>query len=372
MVRIGILTSSRADFGVYKPLLSALRKDKEISFEIIAFGTHLSKFHGFTLQEILDDGFTVKYKVETTLANDSEEAIATSAALTSLKFAAFWADHCKEFDIVLCLGDRYEMFSAVIAGVPFGIKYAHFYGGDYSKGAIDNVYRDCLSMAAQIHFTSTEKCADRLKKILIDYCSIDVVGLLSLEELKNIELLSIEEFKKIWNIDLNKPSILATFHPETINPINNEVYANIIYEVLIDISKEFQLIITMPNADINGCIYREVYLKLKERLKTKIQLIENFGQRSYFSCMKHTALMIGNTSSGISEAASFNKYFVNIGNRQVGREFGKNIISVSFDKDEIIKAIKETLTHGYYKGTNIYEKKNSIDLIISTLKTITN
>jgi len=130
MVKIGVLTSSRADFGVYLPLLRAFQNDKEISFEIIAFGTHLSNLHGYTINEIEKSNFKVKYKIRSLISDDSENAVATSAALTSLKFSDFWENHKNEFDVVLCLGDRYEMFSAVISGIPFGIKFAHFYGGE--------------------------------------------------------------------------------------------------------------------------------------------------------------------------------------------------------------------------------------------------
>ncbi len=368
MVRIGVLTSSRADFGVYLPLLRAFQQDNDIIFDLIVFGTHLSQIHGYTINNILEENFRVNYRIPTVIADDTENAIATSAALTSLKFADFWANHNDNFDIVLCLGDRYEMFAAVISGVPFGVKFAHLYGGDQSLGAIDNVYRDGMTHASVMHFTSTQRNAERIKRMVNSYYSIDVVGVLSLEDIENLDLLSIEEFKHKWLIDMELPTILVTFHPETIHPENNKYHALIIYEVLKDLVSSFQLVITMPNADTAGKYYRKTYYNLKQEYEDKIHLIETFGTQSYFTCMKHSQLMIGNTSSGISESGSFNKYFLNIGERQIGREFGPNVFSCPYDKNKILEKIQEITQLGKYKGINIYHKNGAIHVILAKLK----
>lgn len=372
MVKIGILTSSRADFGVYTPLLKGFLNDSEIKFDIIAFGSHLSNLHGYTIKDIKDNGFNVKHEITCLLADDSEVAIATSAALTSLKFADFWANHKNEYDLVLCIGDRYEMFSAVIAGVPFGIKFAHLYGGDYSKGAIDNVYRDGITHASIMHFTSNQKSANRVLAMTGAKDQIEIIGILSLDELESIRVLSIEEFKIKWQIDLTIPTILITFHPETVNaPINFE-YAKVVEKVLSELCINYQLVITMPNADTNGSIYRKEFELLKEKSLGNVFLIESFGIQSYFSCMKHSILMVGNTSSGISEAASFNKYFVNVGDRQTGREIGGNVICTPFDKEIILHKIHEVIKLGEYSGENIYKKGGAVRLIISKLKSFKN
>jgi len=368
MVKIGVLTSSRADFGVYLPLLKAFKAEEDIQFEIIAFGTHLSTLHGYTIDEIEKNNFNVKHKISSLISDDSENAIATSAALTMLKFADFWSNHKTHFDIVLCLGDRYEMFSAVIAGVPFGIKFVHFYGGDFSKGAIDNVYRDSMTHCSIMHFTSTNECANRVKQMVTDYFSIDVVGILSIEELGNMKLLTIDEFLIKWRINLRLPTILITFHPETVCPENNLQYSQVIFETLSDIQKSYQLVITMPNADTNGSWYRKTFEKLKTKYPDKIHLIENFGLQSYFSCMKYSKLMIGNTSSGISESASFNKYFINVGDRQIGRLLGNNVIPVPYNKETIINEIQKTAEKDDYTEKNIYKKEDALKIIIDRIK----
>lgn len=370
MINIGVLTSSRADFGVYLPLLNRMKIDEEINFSIIAFGTHNSKFHGNTVDEILDQGFEVPYKLPTLLTCDSEEGVSTSTALCALKFSSFWATNKTEFDMVFCLGDRFEMFAAVSAGVPFGVKFVHFCGGDISLGAIDNVYRDCLTRFSSIHFPTTQKCAERVNKLKTENEPVKAVGLLSLDDINNHKLLSKEEFKQQWGIDLSKPSILITFHPETVGPEKNKKHSQIIYETLLGLGKDYQLIVTMPNADTEGYIFREIFFQLKEILPEQIFLIENFGRTSYFTCMKYSKLLIGNSSSGISEAASFNKYAINVGARQKGRETGSNIFNADFDASEIVALAVKILQDPDFKGENIYRKEGGVDEIIKTIKTL--
>lgn len=366
MVRVGVLTSSRADFGVYQPLLKSLQQDSELNIDIIAFGTHLSAAHGSTITEIEKAGFHIKYKVASIVAHDSEEAIATTVGLTFLKFSDLWEKVKHEFDIILCLGDRYEMFSAVLSAVPFGIKFAHFYGGDRSDGAIDNVYRDCMTMSSVIHFTSTQKCAERVR-VMTASDRVYPVGILSLQSISNMPLLSIADFQKKWGVDLSLPTILATFHPETVNAAVNYDHANVVDEVLEELLKRFQIVVTMPNADTHGSIYRNVYSGLTRRHK-QFYAFENLGMESYFSCLKHCKFVMGNTSSGISEAPSFKRYFINIGSRQQGREMGANVRSTPFHSKAIFEAVESLPEDFIFNGSNIYHIPGSIDLISTILK----
>jgi GDP/UDP-N,N'-diacetylbacillosamine 2-epimerase (hydrolysing) len=368
MVRVGVLTSSRADFGVYLPLLKELQADPDFKVEIIAFGTHLSIAHGATINEIEKSGFSVKYKVVSMVAHDSEEAVATSVGLTFIKFSALWEIVKNEFDVVLCLGDRYEMFSAVLSAVPYGIKFAHFYGGDRSDGAIDNVYRDCMTIASQIHFTSTQKCAERVKA-LTSSKNVHPVGILSLEPIKKMPLLSILDFHSKWKVDLSKPTALVTFHPETVNSEVNYSHAKVVEEVIEEILKTFQVVVTMPNADTHGSVYRKSYEALAVRHK-KFFAFENLGMESYFTCMKHCKFVLGNTSSGISEAPTFQKYFINIGIRQQGREMGANVISTPFQSKHILEAIWSLPKDFVFKGNNIYHMPGSVTLVRNILKHI--
>jgi GDP/UDP-N,N'-diacetylbacillosamine 2-epimerase (hydrolysing) len=294
-----VLTSSRADFGIYQPLLTELKKDPFFEINIIAFGTHLSQFHGNTIDEIINEGFEINYTIDSIMVSDTDESISTSLGLTIIKFATFWKDNHNKFDIVFCLGDRYEMFAAVTSGIAFGIKFAHIHGGEKTLGAIDNIFRHSISLSSYIHFSSTEDYKSRILQILDEPKRVYYTGSLSLDNLNSISLLGIDEFKLKWGVDLNQPTILITFHPETINVKMNDVYIDEIIESVLAFDK-FQFLITMPNADTYGNRLRK-QLVSKLSNKKNIFLVENLGKQSYFTAMKYSKFLIGNTSSGIIE-----------------------------------------------------------------------
>jgi GDP/UDP-N,N'-diacetylbacillosamine 2-epimerase (hydrolysing) len=187
-MKIAILTSSRADYGIYLPLIKKLKADQFFEVDIIAFGTHLSNFHGQTIQEILNDGFDVKYRIESMLLTDTPDSISTAMGLTTIKFADFWKSHAKDFDLVFCLGDRYEMFAAVVASIPFNIPLAHFHGGETTLGAIDNIFRHSISLASTYHFVATEAYAEKVKQIKGSSENVYEVGALSLENIDSLNL----------------------------------------------------------------------------------------------------------------------------------------------------------------------------------------
>lgn len=367
MIRVGVLTSSRADFGIYLPLLKALQKEEAFHLELIVFGTHLSKFHGYTVEQIEREGFKIAKRIESLLLGDTPSAIASAYGLTALKFAEYWQENEQSFDVVFALGDRFEMAAAVAASIPFGIKIAHLHGGETTLGAIDNIYRHSISLASQLHFVGAEFFAKRLNQLLDDEkASIYNVGSLSLENLKNIDFLSIEAFKNKWQIDLNIKTILVTVHPETVAYQKNLAYCEETIKALEQLANEFQIVITMPNADTAGMVFREAFETLAKKQQS-IKIIENFGTQSYFTCMKYAKLMVGNTSSGIVEAASFQKYVLNLGDRQKDRLCGENVIHVPFNHDLIVKNTLDYATKEY-NGENIYFKSNPSEIIIQILK----
>lgn len=367
MIRVGVLTSSRADFGIYLPLLKALQKDEEFNLELIVFGTHLSKFHGYTVEQIEREGFKIAKRVESLLLGDTPSAIASAYGLTALKFAEYWQENEQNFDVVFALGDRFEMAAAVAASIPFGIKIAHLHGGETTLGAIDNIYRHSISLASQWHFVAAKPFAKRLNQLLDDEkASIYNVGSLSLENLKNIDFLSLEEFENKWQIDLNIKTILVTVHPETVAYQKNLIYCEETIKALDQLANDFQIVITMPNADTAGMVFRKAFEALAQKKKT-IKIIENFGTQSYFTCMKYAKLMVGNTSSGIVEAASFQKYVLNLGERQKDRLCGENVIHVPFNQDLIVKNALQYAAK-VYNGENVYFKSNPSETIIQILK----
>jgi GDP/UDP-N,N'-diacetylbacillosamine 2-epimerase (hydrolysing) len=197
-MRVAVLTSSRADYGIYLPLLKALQQDPFFDLRVIAFGTHLSNFHGHTIDSIIDDGFKIDYQVENIVASDTSQAIATSMAVTAMKFSSIWALEKDTYDLVFSLGDRYEMFAAVSAATPYRVPIAHIHGGETTLGAIDNEFRHCLSIFASLHFTSTENYATKVASIKGSSENVYTVGALSLDNLQTISLLTLEEFKSCF------------------------------------------------------------------------------------------------------------------------------------------------------------------------------
>lgn len=366
-MNVAVLTSSRADYGIYLPLLKKLKNDPFFNLKIIAFGTHLSRFHGYTVESILSDGFEIYESIESMVLGDTSEAVSTAMALTALKFSSFWNRERNEVDLIVCLGDRYEMFAAVSASIAYNIPIAHIHGGEETLGAIDNVFRHSLTMMSTYHFTSTEVYAERVKKMIGKDNNVYNVGALSLDNLQEIELYSLEEFKKNYSIDLSKPTILITFHPETVAAEKNQEYIDELVKALEQVN--IQMIITLPNADTMGNLIRESLNKFISKTNYVFS-IENFGTKGYFSCMKYCSFLLGNTSSGIIEAASFGKYVINLGDRQKGRACSNNVVHTQIESQKILSAIDSIMAKGSYKEDNIYFQSNSSDKIIFYLKKI--
>lgn len=367
-MKVGVLTSSRADFGIYLPLLKALRDDPAFELETIVFGTHLSAFHGETKKNIIASGITVDHEIECMLLNDSKEAIASAMGLTMMKFATFWEQEGGKFDLVFCLGDRYEMFAAVLSALPFSIRFAHIHGGEKTLGAIDNVFRHALSHASHIHFASCEDYKERIEELLDEPEHVYNVGALSLDNILQIDLLDTEEFKEKWGVDMSKPTALITFHPETVKAELNRDFA---VALVNSIKKhdELQYLITMPNADTAGNIIRQVFIDELADCD-HIYMHENLGTQSYFSAMKHAAFLLGNTSSGILEAASFDQYVINLGDRQEGRLAGENVLHTEITEQAISEAIAKVKDLPSFGSVNLYYNGGATQKIMETLKNL--
>ena len=362
-MKIGVLTSSRADYGIYYPLLSRLKIDDFFDLEIIAFGGHLSQIHGYTITEIEKESFKKVHKISSLISNDDPQSISTSYALTSLKFSSFWNENI--YDLVFCLGDRFEMNAAVQAGIPFGIKFAHFHGGEVTLGAIDNIYRDQITLASEIHFTALENSKEKIIGVKGDDKNIFVVGSLSLSNIESFRPIKKKIFYEEFDLP-NEDFILMTFHTETQNHKNILSLTEELKKVIMDLSKNYFLVITMPNADTNNSHLRSTYNKLYKKLPNRIKLVENFGLK-YFSVMYYSKFLIGNSSSGIIEAASFGKYVLNVGERQKGRSQSKNIINCDFLHNDILKSVSKLKSYEF-KGKNIYQKNAVVENIIKKLK----
>lgn len=363
-MNIGVLTSSRADYGIYYPLLKALNEDNYFNLNMLVFGTHLSQRYGDTISHIEKDGFTIGARLETMPKDDSPQAISAAMAATISAFSSVWIEN--KYDLIFALGDRYEMFAAVASALPFNIPVAHLHGGETTLGAIDNAFRHSITHMSRYHFVTCEPYRKRVSELTGSSENIFNVGALSIDNLSQLHYLSKDEFLARFHIDLNLPTILVTFHPETVAFEKNEAYILTLIEVLKELN-QYQIVITMPNADTMGLVIRE---HLNSFIITHNNAIgvESFGLTGYLTCMNYCRFMLGNTSSGFVEAAWFAKPVVNIGHRQKGRIETPNIYTCSIEKAEIEKGIQWAENFDSSVDCNIYGDGNAAGRIVEILK----
>lgn len=367
--KIAVITVGRSDWSIYFPILKHIKKRKNLELKLIVSGSHLLKKFGYTIMDIERDGFEVSEKVKMLLSSDEPISISKSIGLGVIGFAKAY-ENLKP-DIILVLGDRFEMFSAVVSAIPLKIPIAHIHGGEETKGAFDNVIRHSITKIAHLHFTSTREYAKRIQRMGEEKWRIFNVGAPSLENLKRIRFLKEKELEKKLDFSLNPKPLLVTFHPVTMELENTKYY---IQELLKALNKtNFSLIFTMPNPDTYNSIIRKEIINFSKGFKN-CKIFENLGTDIYYNLMKHSLAMVGNSSSGIIEAPSFKLPVVNIGSRQKGRIKAKNIIDVGYSFSEILKGIEKATSKefiNYLKNLkNPYKKANSSKKIVDVLENI--
>jgi len=364
-IKIALLTAGRSDYSIYLPLIKKIVSEKYFDLHIIAFGSHPYEEFGRTIDFIKKDGFTVKHIVKALEPDFSHEAIAVSMGNTIKEFAHIYEK--ENYDLIFALGDRFEMFAAVSASVPFNVPVAHLHGGENTLGAIDDKFRHAITLMSKYHFTSTENHSKKVKKIIGSDEFVYNVGALALGNIKDLQLLSIDELKKELEIDFAKPTLLATIHPETVNVnVNSKLVEEFIKAIELS---EYQTLITLPNNDTGNEFLRKELIKFS-KTDRKVIAFDALGPLKYYSCMKHCFALIGNSSSGIIEAASFGKYVINIGDRQKGRDRGKNVIDIPIDADIIKEKIEQINEMPSLSKKNIYGDGKTADKIIAILKNI--
>lgn len=366
-MKIGVLTSSRADYSIYLPLLKKLKEEEQFDLQIIAFGTHVSSAYGMTKTAIVQDGFEVAHALPEFIYGDQPNDIVKSMGMTTIEVGNIFK--VERYDLIFALGDRFEMFAAVSAAVPYCIPIAHIHGGETTEGAIDNVFRHSITSMAKYHFTTTDIFADRVRDIIGNSTTIFNVGALSIDNLKAMELYSKEEMRAKYDLDMNLPSILITVHPETTSLSENEGYIDNLIASLEVLKERYKLIITMPNMDPLGSMIRsklDVFISANTDATFSI---ESFGTIGYLSCMKYCNFLLGNTSSGFVDASFFPKDVINLGNRQKGRIESDNIRTVPFDQKKILEAVKQIEGTPYNKPIYTYGQGNTAQKIVELLKT---
>lgn len=336
MRKICVITGTRAEFGLLRPLIELIAKDKDLQLQLIATGMHLSPEFGYTLDEITAAGFVVNKKVECLLSSDTSVGISKSIALAVSGFA----DALEELqpDLVVVLGDRTEILGAVIAAGMANIPIAHLHGGETTEGAYDEAIRHSITKFSHLHFTSTEVYRKRVIQLGEQPDTVFNVGAISLDSIKKLELLDREAFEKSIGFKLKKRNVLITYHPVTLEkeaPI--ETFENIL--TALDELGDTGLIFTHANSDKNGRIINKMIAEYVEVHKDKAVSFKSLGQLRYLSALQFVDFVIGNSSSGILEVPSFYIPTINIGDRQKGRICSDSIINSTNTLEDIRKSI---------------------------------
>lgn len=335
---VGVVTVARSDYGIYRSILREIQAEPSLNLHLYAAGMHLAPEFGSTVKDIEADGFRVAERIEMLLSSDTPEGIAKSMGLGLMGFAQAFGRFRP--DLLLVLGDRFEMLSAALAALPFNIPVAHIHGGEVTEGAIDDSMRHAITKLSHLHFASTEEHARRIRQLGEEPWRIQVSGAPSLDNLRDIHFLERPELEKRLGMLLKEAPLLVTYHPVTTEVDQTGFQIRELLAALED--NERPLVFTLPNADTAG---REIIdaIRVFVTSRSKARLVENLGTQAYFSLMRQAAAMVGNSSSGLLEAASFQLPVVNIGSRQKGRTRGLNVIDTDNTRDGILAGLHRAL-----------------------------
>jgi GDP/UDP-N,N'-diacetylbacillosamine 2-epimerase (hydrolysing) len=366
--KICVITGSRADYGLLKMVMQEIRNDHDLTLQLIVTGTHLSSFYGETYNEIIDDGFKIDRKIEILGADNTSKGIAESIGLGINGFHAAFKD--LEPDIVIVLGDRFEMFAAAIAAHIGLTPLAHIHGGEITEGALDDAFRHSITKMSQIHFVSTKKYAKRVIQLGEQPSNVHITGGLGVDAISSLKLLSKNELETKLGFKLGEKNLLITFHPTTLEFLTAEEQINELLKALSELNQT-TLIFTMANADSGGIVINQIIKKFADQNKNA-KLFPSLGQLAYLSCISFMDGVVGNSSSGILEVPSFLKGTINIGDRQRGRIQARSVINCLPNYREIGRAIESLYSDDFQNSLsnlfNPYGPAGASKKIVKTLK----
>ena len=368
--KICVVTGSRAEYGLLYWLMKEIQNDLDLELQLIVTGMHLSPEFGLTYTEIEKDGFVINKKIEMLLSSDTSIGISKSMGLAQISFAEAF-DNLKP-DLIVVLGDRYEIFSTASAAMIACIPIAHLHGGETTEGAFDEAIRHSITKMSHMHFTATEEYRNRVIQLGEQPSRVYNVGALGIENINRLDLLSKDEFEDSINFKLGLKNILVTFHPVT---LENNTSKNQFQELLnaIDELKETKIIFTKANADTDGRVLNRMVDQYVLD-KTNAIAFTSLGQLRYLSAMQYVDVVIGNSSSGIIEFPSFKKPTINIGDRQKGRIQAESVINCIPEKKSILKSIEKSYSPKFIKKFSIIENPygngNTAPKILEIIKSI--
>ena len=343
--KVCIVTGSRAEYGLLYWLIKEVEADKNFKLQLIATGMHLSSEFGLTYKEIEKD-FKIDKKIDMHLSSDTSAGISKSMSIAQTSFAKAYIE--LKPDIVVVLGDRYEIFSAVSSAMISRIPIAHLHGGEATEGSIDEAIRHCITKMSHLHFTATEEYSKRVIQLGENSKRVFNVGGAGIENIKRLKLLTKVKFEKSINFKLKKKNVLVTFHPVTLEVKTSKKHFQ---ELLnsIDELEDTNIIFTKANSDADGKIINQMIDKYISKNSDKSIGVASLGQLNYLSALQYVDFVIGNSSSGLLEVPSFKIGTINIGDRQKGRIKADSVVDCLPNKKSIKKAIKLVYSKKFQK-----------------------
>lgn len=367
MRKVCVVTGSRAEYGILRTLMQAIKDDPQLQLQIIATNQHLSKLQGETYKEIERDGFTIDYKVP--MADDEAPDCANTTAKSVGRGVTGFADAFETLkpDLLLILGDRYEMLAVASTALIYKIPIAHLHGGEITEGAFDDAIRHAITKMSHLHFTSTEEYRKRVIQLGEQPDRVFNVGALGVENIHKLQPISKQEIEESLGFEMTEKCFLVTYHPVTLSDMSSETQVLNLLEALDDY-KDYHIIFTYSNSDTNSQIIIRRIQEYVDRNSGRCMFIPSLGQRRYFSCLRYVNAVIGNSSSGIIEVPSFGIPTLDIGDRQKGRIAVKSVIHCGYSVEEIKDGLKQVMK-GTSKVENPYDKEGTCQAILETIKT---
>lgn len=369
MKKICIITGTRAEYGLLKPVIDKVYRADDMELNLVVTGMHLSAEFGWTYQEIEQDGYPIHAKIEMLLSSDTAVGITKSMGVELIGFSDYFAVNAP--DMVIILGDRYEAFIAAAAAMMSRIPIAHIHGGEITEGAIDEAIRHSITKMSHIHFTAADEYRKRVIQMGESPETVYNVGSLGVEGITTLKLLTREELEKSIGFVFSRETIMVTYHPATLaNMTSAEQFQNILD--VLDEHPELDVIFTKANSDTDGRIINSMIDKYVEDHQERCQAYISLGQLRYLSALRFCAVVLGNSSSGMIEAPSLGIPTINVGDRQAGRICAKSVLSCENDVQDIDRTLRKALSAEFRNSiinvNNPYEKKQTSRMILDIIR----
>ena len=372
MRKICVITGTRAEFGLLSGLMRLIQQSEQTTLQVIATNMHLSERYGNTYREIEEAGFPIDYKVPMLDESGADNSTATLKAMSRALAGFAEAYDTLQPDIIVVLGDRYEILAAVEAALIKQIPVAHLHGGELTLGAYDDAIRHSITKMSHLHFTSTEEYRKRVIQLGEQPERVFYVGALGVENIKRVPLMSKLEIEQNLQFEITDQTILVTYHPVTLSSSNPSDDINALFDAL-DEHSELRVIFTMPNSDTGGQVIAEAIEQYAAQHTDRVRAYKSLGMRRYLSVMKYCIAVVGNSSSGILETPSFHIPTLNIGSRQDGRIAATSVYNCAIDKASISAGLDHILSPEFRaiasQAQNPYEKKGTAQAIFDVIST---